>query len=181
MDWSHYRFRSVWHLDAEPDAVYGVLERPDAYPGWWPQIREVRQTGETTGVLRFRSLLPYDLVVAARSTRHDPEARVLEIAMTGDLDGWVRWTVLPAPTGTRLLYDQEVVVRKPLMRLLAVPCRPLFRANHALMMRAGHRGLRARLTLPPAIPSPTRPPDPAVFPPASPAFPPPDPDQDHLV
>ncbi|MBY8879851.1 SRPBCC family protein [Actinacidiphila acidipaludis] len=147
MDWSHYRFRSTWHLDAGPDAVYRVLERPDSYPQWWPQVREVRQTGEATGVLRFRSVLPYDLVVNARSTRQDPRERVLEVALTGDLEGWVRWTVGPgAPgRGTRLVFEQEVVVRKSLMRALAVPCRPLFRANHALMMRSGRVGLLARL------------------------------------
>ncbi|WP_328917080.1 MULTISPECIES: SRPBCC family protein [unclassified Streptomyces] len=145
-DWSHYRFRSAWQLDAAPDAVYAVLERPEEYPDWWPQVREVRGTGETTAVVRFRSVLPYDLTVTARSTRHDPEARVLEIAMTGDLEGWVRWTVGPGiGAGTALLFEQEVVVRKRLMRLLAIPCRPLFRANHALMMRAGRRGLRSRL------------------------------------
>jgi uncharacterized protein YndB with AHSA1/START domain len=159
MDWSHYRFHSVWHLDAEPDTVYRVLERPDFYPQWWPQVREVRQTGETSGVLRFRSVLPYDLLVSARATRQDPDGRVLEVAMTGDLEGWVRWTVLPAgrPAATRLVFDQEVVVRKQLMRLLAVPCRPLFRANHTLMMRGGRAGLLARLSalpVPPAVPHP---------------------------
>ena len=147
MDWSHYRFRSVWRLDAEPDAVYRVLERPDHYPCWWPQVRDVRQAGDISGVLRFRSVLPYDLTVTARSTRHDPDARVLEVAMSGDLEGWVRWTVQPgaAARTTRLLFEQEVVVRKALMRALAVPCRPLFRANHALMMRGGRLGLLARL------------------------------------
>jgi len=147
MDWSHYRFRSAWRLDAEPDTVYRVLERPDHYPEWWPQVREVRQTGDTSGVLRFRSILPYDLNVAARSVRRDPENRILEVAMTGDLEGWVRWTILSGDTarGTRLVFEQEVVVRKALMRALAVPCRPLFRANHALMMRGGRLGLLARL------------------------------------
>lgn len=65
--------------------------------------------------------------------------------MTGDLDGWARWTLTPADSGTLAHYDQEVDVTKPLMRLLAVPGRPLFRANHALMMRAGRRGLAAHL------------------------------------
>jgi uncharacterized protein YndB with AHSA1/START domain len=145
MDWSHYRFRSTWDLDAEPDTVYRLLERPDCYPDWWPQVREVRQTGDTTGELRFRSFLPYDLVVSARSTRHDPERRVLEVAMTGDLEGWVRWTVAAGRRGTQLLFEQEVVVRKALMRRFAVPGRPIFVVNHALMMRGGRQGLLARL------------------------------------
>jgi uncharacterized protein YndB with AHSA1/START domain len=145
MDWSRYRFRSAWDLDADPDTVYRVLERPDFYPQWWPQVREVRPTGDASGVLRFRSVLPYDLVVTADSTRHDPERRILEVAMTGDLEGRVRWTVTDGPAGARLLFEQEVVVRKRLMRLLAVPGRPFFVVNHALMMRSGRKGLLARL------------------------------------
>ncbi|MFD3451323.1 SRPBCC family protein [Streptomyces sp. NPDC058691] len=147
MDWSRYRFRTLWELPAPPETVYGLLERPDEYPSWWPQIREVRQTGETVGVLRFRSVLPYDLLVTARQTRRDPSSRVLEAAMSGDLEGWVRWTVGADGTGggTRLLFEEDVIVNKPLMRRLAVLCRPLFRANHALMMRRGRRGLAARL------------------------------------
>lgn len=159
MDWCHYRFRSTWRLAAPPDAVYRVLERPQEYPRWWPQVREVRQTGETTGVLRFRSLLPFDLLVTARTTRQDPDRRVLEAALRGDLEGWVRWTVQPAGDGDRpgggpepaatgrtaLLFEEEAVVRKPLLRALSAPGRPLALANHAWMMQRGRRGLRARL------------------------------------
>lgn len=150
MDWSRYRFRTAWHIGAGPDVVYAVLERPDEYPLWWPQVREVRRTGETTGTLRFRSVLPYDLVVHAHETRHDEAAGVLEVAMTGDLEGWVRWTVAANGSGTHLLFEEDVVVRKPLMRRLAVPGRPLFLANHALMMRQGRRGLRDRIAGGPA-------------------------------
>lgn len=45
----------------------------------------------------------------------------------------------------RLVIDQRVVVTKPLLRALAPVARPLFRANHTLMMRRGQRGLRAYL------------------------------------
>jgi uncharacterized protein YndB with AHSA1/START domain len=184
MDWSHYRFRSTWRLDAAPARVYRVLEHPDDYPRWWRQVREVRQTDETSGVVRFRSLLPYDLTVTARSVRHDPGRRVLEVRMSGDLEGWVRWTVLPGAQGrgTRLLFEQDVIARKPLMRLLALPCRPLFRANHALMMRSGRAGLRAHLAALPADPA-----DPSGRPgaPGSPSDPPDSGDTDagagHLV
>ncbi|MEU8620370.1 SRPBCC family protein [Streptomyces sp. NPDC048623] len=145
MDWCRYRFRSVWRLAAAPDAVYAVLERAEEYPRWWPQVREVVPLDERTGTARFRSLLPYDLVVTAEARRQDPAARVLEIGMSGDLDGWARWTLTAEGTGTRAVYEQEVEVRSPLMRALAVPGRPFFRANHALMMRGGRRGLAAHL------------------------------------
>ncbi|MEU6948012.1 SRPBCC family protein [Streptomyces sp. NPDC046316] len=146
MDWCRYRFRSVWQLAAPPDAVFAVLERAEDYPSWWPQVREVVAVDDTTGTARFRSFLPYDLVVTVEARRRDPAAHVLEIALHGDLKGWARWTLAAIEDSrTRALYEQEVEVTSPLMRRLAVPGRPVFRANHALMMRAGQRGLAAHL------------------------------------
>lgn len=145
MDWTHYRFRSLWSLPAVPATVYEALERAEEYPRWWPQVREVTRLDDTTGVIRIRSFLPYDLRLTARETRRDPAAGVLEIAMTGDIEGWARWTVTEAGTGTLARYDQVVDVHKPLLRRFAVPGRPAFRANHRLMMRAGRRGLAAHL------------------------------------
>ncbi|MFG3528258.1 SRPBCC family protein [Streptomyces sp. NPDC047917] len=145
MDWSHYRFVSVWDLPAPPDAVYEILERAEDYPRWWPQVREVTPVDDATGTTRIRSLLPYDLVMTVRERRRDPRAGVIEATLSGDLDGWIRWTVGPHDGGSRAVYEQEVEVRRRLMRLLAVPGRPVFRANHALMMRAGRRGLAAWL------------------------------------
>ncbi|WLQ44190.1 SRPBCC family protein [Streptomyces laculatispora] len=145
MDWSRYRFASIWDLAAPPGAVYRLLEQVEQYPQWWPQIREVTPVDDTSGTTRIRSLLPYDLVVTARERLRDPHAGVLEVALTGDLEGWARWTVTPHGTGSRATYEQDVEVRRRLMRVLAVPGRPVFLANHALMMRAGRRGLAARL------------------------------------
>ncbi|MEV5609793.1 SRPBCC family protein [Streptomyces sp. NPDC052225] len=144
--WSHYRFRSVWNLPAPPAAVFAVLERAEEYPAWWPQVRAVTPLDDTSGVAVFRSFLPYELTVTAREKRRDPAAGVLEIAMSGDLDGWARWTLRArGGGGTRAVYDQEVEVRRPLMRRFAVPGRLVFLANHAWMMRGGRRGLAARL------------------------------------
>ncbi|MEV5875879.1 SRPBCC family protein [Streptomyces sp. NPDC052101] len=141
MDWNHYRFLSLWSLPAPPAAVYAVLERPEDYPRWWPQVRAVTLLDAGTGVVTIRSVLPYDMTFTARQTCRDPDAGVLRIALSGDIDGWARWTVTADGTGTLARYDQVVDVRKPLLRRLAVPGRPVFRANHRLMMRAGRRGL----------------------------------------
>ncbi|MFF7738127.1 SRPBCC family protein [Streptomyces sp. NPDC007984] len=141
MDWNHYRFRSLWPLPAPPATVYGVLERPEDYPDWWREVHEVTRLDDTTGVIRVRSVLPYDMTFTAREVRRDPEAGVLETALSGDLEGWARWTLTPQGTGTLARYDQAVSVNKTLLRRLAVPGRPVFRANHALMMRSGRRGL----------------------------------------
>ncbi|MFI8366874.1 SRPBCC family protein [Streptomyces sp. NPDC085466] len=130
MDWCRYRFRSVWRLAAPPARVYAVLARAEEYPRWWPQVRAV---------------VPHDLDVTARAVRHAPEDLVLEVRLHGDLEGWARWTLTADGPGTHALYEQEVEVRARLLRLLAVPGRPFFRANHALMMRGGRRGLAALL------------------------------------
>jgi hypothetical protein len=145
MDWTRYRFRSLWALPTAPAVVYDALERAEDYPRWWPQVREVNRIDDTSGVIRIRSALPYDLTFTAREVRRDPAARVLEIAMTGDLDGWARWTLTSDGAGTLARYDQEVDVHKALLRRFAVPGRPLFRVNHRLMMQAGRRGLVAYL------------------------------------
>ncbi|MFI9763658.1 SRPBCC family protein [Streptomyces sp. NPDC051963] len=145
MDWSHYRFRTVWVLRAPPATVFAVLERAEDYPDWWPQVREVDPIDDSSGFVRIRAALPYDLTFTAREMVRDRTAGVLEIEMSGDLDGWARWTVSAHGAGTRVRYDQVVDVSKPLLRRLAVPGRPVFRANHRLMMRAGRRGLTAYL------------------------------------
>lgn len=145
MDWNRYRFCSLWPLPAPPGEVYAVLERVEDYPRWWPQVREVHRTDGVTGTVRVRSVLPYDLAFTARETRRDPAAGVLEISTSGDIDGWARWTVGAAGAGSLVRYEQTAEVRKPLLRRLAVPGRPVFRVNHRLMMRAGRRGLVAHL------------------------------------
>ncbi|MDQ0579807.1 SRPBCC family protein [Streptomyces rishiriensis] len=145
MDWTRYRFRSLWALPAPPARVYDALERVEDYPRWWRQVREVHRIDGATGVIRIRSFLPYDMTFTAREVRRDAAAGVLEVAMTGDIDGWARWTVTADGSGALARYDQVVRVDKPLLRRLAVPGRPVFRLNHRLMMRAGRRGLAAHL------------------------------------
>ncbi|UXX92599.1 SRPBCC family protein [Streptomyces sp. AD2-2] len=145
MDWTHYRFRARWDLPAPPAVVYPLLERAEDYPRWWPQVRGVDPVDDTSAVIRIRASLPYVLTFTAREVRHDPVAGVLEIAMSGDLEGWARWTLTAEGPGTLARYDQEVDLNPPSLRRFAAVGRPMFRFNHALMMRAGRRGLLAHL------------------------------------
>ncbi|MEV7729208.1 SRPBCC family protein [Streptomyces sp. NPDC101733] len=148
--WTHYRFRSVWDLDAPPALVFSVLEDPGHYPLWWPQVRRVESAGRDSGAALIRSVLPYGIHVTLTRLVRDPARGVLEVALRGDLDGWARWTVRPR-TGpgravrARALYEQEVEVRTAPLRRFSLVGRPVFRLNHALMMRAGQRALAARL------------------------------------
>ncbi|MEV6975223.1 SRPBCC family protein [Kitasatospora sp. NPDC093806] len=170
MDPNHYRFRGVWRLAAPPAAVYAALADVAAYPRWWPEILAVRQTGPDSGEALVRALLPYHLVIGLTEVRRDAGAGVLEAAMSGDLTGWSRWTVAAdGAGGTLALFEEDTRPAKPLLRRLALPARPLFRANHAVMMGRGRRGLAAYLAgLPPTPPSPS----PAAPPPPPPTAPP---------
>ncbi|MFD0257619.1 SRPBCC family protein [Kitasatospora indigofera] len=145
MDLSTYRLSSAWQFDSPPGPVLTVLTDVAGYPRWWPQVRTVRRTAADAGELVVRSLLPYRLVFTVHAARQDEAAGVLEARMTGDLVGWSRWTVTAQPLGTQVLFEEEARLGKPLLRLLAVPARPVFLANHAAMMRGGERGLRDHL------------------------------------
>nr|BEK69631.1 SRPBCC family protein [Kitasatospora purpeofusca] len=146
MDPNHYRFRGVWRLAAPPSAVFAALADVPGYPRWWPEILSVRETGPDRGEVLVRALLPYRLVIGLTAVRQDRAAGVLEAAMDGDLTGWSRWTVTADGAGGSLvLFEEDTRPAKPLLRLLALPARPLFRANHAVMMRRGRRGLAAHL------------------------------------
>jgi hypothetical protein len=121
------------------------LEDIAEYPRWWPEVRRVDRVDDTTVRIAVRSFLPYDLSFLAVESRKDQEAGVLETALSSDLDGFSRWIIEPDGTGTRTTFEEEVIARRTLLRRLALVARPLFRLNHAVMMRNGRRGLSVYL------------------------------------
>ncbi len=141
MERNFYAFRSEWPLTATAEDVYLALSQLVDYPTWWPEVKTVRQVSGDCCELVCRSLLPYDLAFSSRTTRQDPDARVLEAALDGDLAGFSRWTITPTGTGSLAVFDEEVTAEKALLRRLGRVARPAFQANHALMMRHGRQGL----------------------------------------
>jgi hypothetical protein len=144
---NEYRFRNVWSLEVAAARLFGALVDLASYPAWWPDIRSVSRVDDDTAELTCRAVLPYDLVFRLHRAVQDERAGRLRVDMTGDLEGYVQGIVAEhEPAVTQLEISQRVVVNKKLLRLLTPIARPLFRANHAAMMRRGHRGLRAYLT-----------------------------------
>jgi polyketide cyclase/dehydrase/lipid transport protein len=137
-----YVFHNEWRLPRAPDEIYAALRDVASYPRWWPQVRSVRRLSETSGELRCRSLLPYELAFVVSREIEDPHARVLSARQTGDLDGTSCWTVHDDGTA---VFDEDVVVRKALVRVAGRLAGAALRFNHDLMMRAGERGLRRYL------------------------------------
>ncbi|MFL6123966.1 SRPBCC family protein [Actinophytocola sp.] len=147
MSLNDYRFRSLWSVSATAARVFDALVDLTRYPQWWPDIRSVTRVDENTAEVVCRSVLPYALTFRLHRAEEDPDSGRMRVDVTGDLEGYVQGVVSEhEAAGVVLAISQRVVVTKPLLRFLAPVARPLFRVNHALMMRRGQRGFRAYLT-----------------------------------
>lgn len=142
---NRYRFHSVWHVDAPPADVYEVLSDIANYPLWWREVRKATKIDDETGEIRCRSFLPFDLVVQVRHSIRNQQAGLLRATLSGDLEGYASWEITGRDGGTDLLFDQEVVVNKALLRRLVLIAKPFFRGNHDMMMRGGFKGLKQAL------------------------------------
>lgn len=138
-------FHSVWTVAAAPARVMGVLTDLANYPVWWPDVRSVRRVDDDTADVMCRAVLPYRLALRLRREQQDEVGGRLRLGITGDLDGYCAARVHPDGVGTRLVIEQRVEVRRPLLRALAPVARPLLRANHAAMMWRGRRRLNRYL------------------------------------
>ncbi|PRY42221.1 polyketide cyclase/dehydrase/lipid transport protein [Umezawaea tangerina] len=136
-----YRFHSTWPVACSTAVAFEVLSDLGSYPLWWPEVKQAVKVDDRCARLHCRSLLPYELVFQARHNTQDPDRGLLVADLTGDLDGTVGWRIEADGERTRLVYEQVVTVRKPLLRKLGVVARPALVANHELMMRHGQRGL----------------------------------------
>ncbi|OIJ27228.1 SRPBCC family protein [Nocardioides luteus] len=137
---AHYAFSETWELPLSPEAVREVLVDLERYPGWWPQVRAVAKLGDDDALLVCRSALPYDLEIALHAVSRD--LPTLEVRIGGDLDGFARWTLTPARSGSRMVFEQEVDVRG-LLGLASVALRPVLAWNHRQMMLGCRQGLVA--------------------------------------
>lgn len=139
---THYVFRSVWSVDASFADVRAVLADVGTYPAWWPEIRTVKDLGGGRFEMVARSLLPYELRFVSEERTENRQPGVIDARLSGDLEGFARWTIEAVGAGCKLVYDQEVDTHKTLLNALAPVARPGFRFNHSLMMRHGQAGLR---------------------------------------
>jgi hypothetical protein len=142
---NRYSFTSTWVLDVSPEEAFDVLRDIADYPSWWPEVKEVWRKSDDSVFVRCRSVLPYDLLFSMRRCREDRSGGLLEVAMEGDLEGITSFKLSPTGSGTRLVFEENVVTNKRLLNALAPIAKPAFAFNHALMMRHGLAGLRTYL------------------------------------
>ena len=137
---ARYAFAETWELPIAAEAVRDVLVDVEHYPQWWSQVRAVAKISDDDALLVCRSSLPYDLEIVLHAVSR--ELPSLEVGLGGDLDGFARWTLTPTPRGSRMVFEQEVVVRG-LLGLASSVLRPVLRWNHRQMMRGCRQGLVA--------------------------------------
>ena len=135
-----YAFRGSWRVEAPLPAVHGALVDLERYPQWWPQVRAVASLGPDDAWVLCRSVLPYTLDLVLHAVDRSPT--LLEVEVTGDLSGSVRFRLAEATGGTRLELSQRVSVGG-LLGAASYVARPLLRWNHHRMMEDGMVGLRA--------------------------------------
>lgn len=145
MSLNDYRFRDVWSLAAAARPVFDALVDLPSWPHWWPDVRAVHRVDDDTAELTCRAVLPYALTFRVHRAEQNADAGLLRVDLTGDLDGYCVGVVERHADGSRLAIDQRVVVTKRALRAFAPVARPLFHANHAVMMWRGQRGLRGYL------------------------------------
>lgn len=133
-----FAFGDSWEVAAPVEEVAATLTDLEHYPRWWPQVRAVAKLGPDTAWVRCRSTLPYTLDLVLDAVRRTPP--VVEVALSGDLDGYARFTLTGTDDGTRLDFAQEVSVSGALA-LASYAARPLLRWNHHRMMAGCRAGL----------------------------------------
>lgn len=138
-----FAFRDSWVVHAAPDAVHDLLVDLEHYPDWWPEIIAVASLGPDDARVLCRSVLPYTLDLVLHAVDRSPGR--LEVAVSGDLSGSVRFELNDDPDGTRLDFAQEVSVGG-LLGAASYVAAPVLRWNHDRMMRGCVSGLRARLS-----------------------------------
>jgi hypothetical protein len=136
-----YRFDNSWSVPADRDLLYDLLADIAGYPQWWPQVRAVARVDDDSAHVVARSLLPYSLDMVLTRAVEDRRSGVLEARLSGQLDGWCRWTLREGRGLTDVVYEQEVTTPGRLMNAASAVARPALVANHAWMMRGGRRGM----------------------------------------
>jgi hypothetical protein len=142
-----YVLVSTWRFDAPRRTVWNAIHDVEYWPRWWRFVQRVEELerGDADGVGALRrytwtSRLPYSLSFDMRVSAVRP-LELLEAHAIGELNGVGRWVFDEGDGRTIVRYEWTVATAKRWMNLLAPLLGPVFRWNHAQVMREGERGL----------------------------------------
>ena len=139
-----FTFSGTWDVPAPVATVHRILVDLEHYPDWWPQVVAVASLGPDDARVLCRSALPYTLDLVLHAVDRSPER--LEVAVSGDLSGSVRFDLAARAGGTRLSLAQDVAVSGAL-GAASYLARPVLRWNHHRMMAGCIAGLRRQASI----------------------------------
>ncbi|UVI37510.1 SRPBCC family protein [Brevibacterium spongiae] len=141
-----FHFADRWIVEAEPETVWAVLEDVEEWSRWWPGLTEAHRFGESlVPGARARILVRTPIGVTLRfviTLQEVDSPRYIRFSASGDLRGEGIWTLTRERGATRI--DAQWCVTT--IRALITMMRPVSGIMHALVMAAGERGLRRRLS-----------------------------------
>lgn len=148
---AHFDLVSHWRFAAPRERVWQALTHPEDWPRWWSFVRSVQtlRPGDADGLgsvrrIEWATRLPYDLVIEIESVEVLNQER-LRARSRGQLRGEGLWLLHDEDGVTAVTYVWRVSLERRWMRVLAPLLAPLFRWNHAAVMRAGQEGLARHL------------------------------------
>lgn len=141
-----FHFDDRWTVEAGREPVWAVLEEVEAWPQWWPGLAgahwfEDRIIPGSRADIQVRTPIGMSLCFTIAAEHVDAPRRI-SFSAHGDLRGEGVWTLTPHGSSTHIDSLWCVTTTRPVIRAL----RPLSGLMHALVMRAGERGLRRRLS-----------------------------------
>ena len=139
-----FTFSGTWEIPVPVADVHAVLVDLERYPDWWPQVVAVASLGPDDARVLCRSALPYTLDLVLHAVDRSPEH--LEVGVSGDLEGSVRFALAAVPGGTRLDLAQEVSVGG-LLGAASYVVGPVLRWNHHRMMDGCVAGLTRQASM----------------------------------
>ncbi|TIT75796.1 MAG: hypothetical protein E5W57_21290 [Mesorhizobium sp.] len=148
-----FRFDESWDIpEGTPQEVWDVLSDAELLPLWWgdaykevePLDRKGKGVVGSRARARARGALPYELNFIIEAAELEP-GRLVVVKTFGDFDGLWRAELSPSGTGTHVKLTWQVIVERPILKLLAPLLRPAFAWNHRWTTPRGEAGLRRYL------------------------------------
>lgn len=148
-----YSFVTSWKFESAIEPLWDIIYDFERWPEWWKAVKKVEILDNGVAAIgkkvrySWKSDLPYTLRFCLTST-HIDKYHLIEGVANGDLDGFGLWKFTEKGGITTITCSWDVNTNKKWMNIMAPILKPIFRWNHAIVMRWGAKGLAKKLNIP---------------------------------